>query len=149
MAQTRKNYLQTNKFKVTLENADWDKFIEVGGLGISFEVMSNNEGGANTIELQPGRARMNRLTLRRRFRNDPTLMEWIKEIQDGKDTRKSGSVVLLDDEGKNEVVRFNFYQAFPCEWQAPHLSTDAATEAAIETVVLAVEDVTMEGAQRS
>lgn len=144
MAQERKNYLQTNKFKVSLENSEWDKFISVDGLGINFEVLTNNEGGGNTMELQPGRAVMNRITLTRRFRNDPTLMDWIKEIQEGKDTRKSGSIVLLDDEGKNEVVRFNFYQAFPCQWDGPNLNTTNATEPATETVVLAIEDVSME-----
>jgi phage tail-like protein len=143
MAQEAQNYLQTNKFRVTLENSDWDRFIEVGGLGINFEVISNNEGGKNTMDLKPGRARMGRITLKRRFRNDATLMKWIKEIQEGKNSRKAGSVILLDDEGKTEVTRFNFFRAFPCEWHAPHLSTQTDSESAIETIVLAVEDVEM------
>ena len=141
MADTNKEYLQTNKFKVKLENEEWDKFIEVDGLGINFEVITNNEGGRNTMELSPGRAHMTRLVLKRRFRDDKSLVKWIKDIQAGKNIRKSGSVILLDAEGTKEVARFNFFKAFPCEWRAPRLSTTEKSDAAIETITLAVEDV--------
>jgi len=48
---------------------------------------------------------------------------------------KNGSVVLLD-ESQKEVVRWNFYNAWPCKWEASSLQAKSS-EVAIETPELA------------
>jgi phage tail-like protein len=144
MATTgHEEFVTSSNFKVSIDGHQWDVFESMSGLGVQFEDISYS-GEHNVTLNRPGRASANDITFTRRFKKDPELYKWIKEIKEGKQTRKSGSVIITDDEGK-EVNRFNFFGAWPKSWTAPTLSkgTKNSNDITVETIVLSVQDVEM------
>lgn len=134
-------FITASSFKVSIDGHQWDVFESVAGLGVDFEDIPYS-GDKNTTLNRPGRCSARDITLTRRFKKDPELYKWIKEIKEGKQTRKSGSIILTDDEGK-EVCRFNFFGAWTKSWTAPALSkaNHNANDITLETIVLSVQDV--------
>ena len=68
------------------------------------------------------------------------LWQWRKNIEDGKIDRRSGSIIILDQDGETEVARYNFYEAWPCKWFVPDMDSEQSAMA-IEKIELAVEKV--------
>lgn len=133
-------YLSASSFKVTIDGKNWEVFESVTGLGIDVEEIPFNED-KRLIYKRPGRYNARDVTLVRRFKDDTELYDWFKQIKDGNTERKSGSVILMDDED-NEVGRFNFYEAWPKSWGGPELSKDAlGNDVLKEVVVLSVGDL--------
>jgi phage tail-like protein len=62
---------------------------------------------------------------------------WYRQIVNGVDDRRNGSVVLLDEQF-GDVVRWNFYEAWPCKLEGPTLNA-GTSEAAIVALELCVE----------
>ena len=60
----------------------------------------------------------------------------------GKPDRRSGSIVLLDEAGK-QVLRWNFVRGWPAKWEGPDLNA-RANEVAIETLEIAHEGLELE-----
>jgi phage tail-like protein len=58
---------------------------------------------------------------------------------DGQTERKSGSIVLLD-ENRQEALRWNFMQGWPSKWEGPTFNAKNS-EVAIETLEIAVESL--------
>ena len=69
-----------------------------------------------------------------------SLWQWRKNIEDGNIDRRSGSVIVLDNDGATEVARYNFYEAWPCKWNVPDMDSDSSAMA-IEKIEIAVEKV--------
>ena len=67
------------------------------------------------------------------------LYDWYRDVVNGKIKRRSGSIVLIDLEGK-EKVRWNFFEAWPTKWDGPDFSAKG-TDVAIETLELVTEKV--------
>ena len=63
-----------------------------------------------------------------------------EDIEDGKIDRRAGSVIILDQDGQSEVARYNFYEGWPCKWNAPEMDSDSSSMA-IEKIELAIEKV--------
>ena len=53
--------------------------------------------------------------------NSDELWNWVKKVIDGQVERKSGSIVVCDDAG-DEIMRYTFYEAWPCRWKTNLLS---------------------------
>ena len=51
--------------------------------------------------------------------------------------RRSGSIILLD-ESRQEVARWNFHEAWPAKWEGPTLKA-GTSEVAIETLEIVHE----------
>lgn len=136
----QETYLTASSFEVKIEGMTSTQFETVSGLGISIEDISF-QGKGNYIENRPGRSNATDITFTRRFRKDPELFAWLKDIKNGKFNTKSGSVILLNDEGK-EVVRFNFEKAWPKIWNPPVLSKGVGgNDTPMETIVLSVQNL--------
>ena len=75
----------------------------------------------------------------RGYINTDELWVWRKAVIDGKVERKSGSVILCADDG-SEVMRYNFFEAWPCKWKGFTLD-GKGTDVNIEEIELAVEKV--------
>jgi phage tail-like protein len=58
-------------------------------------------------------------------------------VIDGKVERKSGSIILLDDAAQ-EVMRYNFFEAWPCKWKGFSLD-GKGSDVNVEEIELAVE----------
>lgn len=66
-------------------------------------------------------------------------MDWMKEIDPGKATRKTVTIVLLDVE-MNEVASWELQRAFPKKYVAPDFN-DTSNEIAIESLELVCEGI--------
>ena len=135
------DFVTASNFRVTIEGLNWENFESVQGIGIDIEDVPYQSESHNQIENRPGRSNARDIVLSRRFKKDKELYTWIKNIKSGKKDRKSGSVAILDDEGK-ELMRFNFENAWPKSWMAPTLSKNVdSNNTPIETIILSVTDI--------
>ena len=116
-------------------------FSEVSGLVSETEVIEYREGGdkRNTPRKIPGLTRYGNLVLKRGLTNDHSLWDWRNNLVNGVADRRNVSLVLLD-EGRNEVLRWNFFNAWPCKWEGPLLRAKS-NEVAIEALELAHEGI--------
>ena len=146
------DYFPMNNFKLEIDGVIVAGFKEVSGLESETEIVSN------------------KIVLKRGIINDPALKLWFNEtLEDCKTAeatpgaaspvetkkfdrgytitceprneseRKSGSVIVLDRAG-DEVLRYNFYEAWPVRWKAPSLDSKGGTRM-IEELELVVERV--------
>ncbi|MCB0418588.1 MAG: phage tail protein [Bdellovibrionaceae bacterium] len=140
MANETEEYLSVSSFKVSIDGMNWETFETVSGIGVDLEDISFQSDKKMMLN-RPGRYNARDITLIRRFKKDRELYDWIKKIKDGKNERKSGSVILFDDED-TEVVRFNFFGAWPKSWSGPLLSKDrSGNDILKEEITLSVQDV--------
>jgi phage tail-like protein len=65
----------------------------------------------------------------------------MREVLEGQVSRRSMSVVLLND-AREEVVRFNFRDAWPVKWSGPNLNAEGS-DIAIETLEIAHEGLSI------
>ena len=117
-------------------------FSECSGLSSETDVVEYREGGDRRVRLLPGLTRFGRIVLRRGITADRALWDWRQTVVNGTADRRSGSVILLDAE-RNEVARWNFFEAWPSKWVGPDLNAQSS-EVAIETLEIAHEGLEWE-----
>ncbi len=124
-------------FLVEISGVTVGGFSEVSGLTMETEVKEYREGGVNDyIHKLAGPVRYPAtLVLKHGITDDDTLWNWYKSVRNRIVVRKSGSVILLDNT-RQEVMRYNFYNAYPVKWIGPDLNALRA-EVAIETLEIA------------
>jgi len=131
----RKDPYLSFRFLVEIEGLVVGGFSEVSGLQAETQVEEYREGGVNDfIHRLPKETRYPNLTLKRGITDSDVLWKWHQDVVNGKVTRKSGYIVLLDSEG-NESWRWNFIDAYPAKWVGPDLGADSNT-VAFETIEL-------------
>lgn len=109
--------------------------------GIESSVEPVDEQTTSGLKKRPGKTKFANITLKRSAVGaDAALLEWYRKVLNGSTERKSGSIIYLDREGK-ELMRYNFFEAWPCRWKAPELNanSDANLIEEIEFVVEKVE----------
>ena len=112
-------------------------FSQVTGLSSESDVVEHWVGSMPFASKLPGRTRFGNIVLRKGLTTSGDLYDWRRRVEAGEDDRRSGSVILLDG-GMREKARWNFYEAWPCRYEAPTFdATDTAVS--IETLELAVE----------
>ncbi len=111
-------------------------FSEASGMGSQSEVIEYRVGNSNTVFKIPGRSRTGNITLRKGVTAGDELQRWRASIEQGIRDTRSGSIVLLDAEMK-EKTRWNFYDAWPCRYEAPSLEASGSS-VAVETLELCV-----------
>jgi T4-like virus tail tube protein gp19 len=77
-----------------------------------------------------------------RFAGDPALFEWWRDVAQGTLARRDVSIVLLDEQ-RQEVARWNLSRAWPVTYVAPDLR-GLGNEVAIETRELFHEGLELE-----
>ena len=129
-------------FHVELDGISRAAFQECSGFDSTIDVIEHREGGENTTPRKlPGLTKYSNLVLKWGITDDKDLYQWHRDaIKGGKDfQRRNGSIVLFDRAG-NEVVRWNFYRAWPTKYDGPDLIAEG-TDVAIETLELAHEGI--------
>lgn len=133
----------SNRFYLEISGANSAVFTEVSGLQLETEVMEYAEGGNNDyVHKLPGRTKVGNVTLKHGVTTSQELLEWFVHLSQGKIERKNISVVIYGRAKRDaggavrEIVRYNFFGAYPVKWIGPQLSA-ASTSAAIETLELA------------
>jgi phage tail-like protein len=130
-------YSQFN-FVIELAGAAVAAFSEVSGLDMETDPIEYREGNEDTtVRKLPGLRKYTNITLKRGFTDDRSLYDWRKTVMDGRTQRMSGSIVLLN-EARDEALRWNFREGWPCKLQGPPLNAKT-NEVAIETLEICHE----------
>jgi phage tail-like protein len=125
-------------FRVELDGLTVAAFRECSGLVSELTVVEYRNGGEpGPARKLPGLQKYTNIVLKRGITGDRQLWDWHKSARDGNVQRKSGSIVLLNDAGQ-EVLRWNFKQAWPAKYEAPSLCA-TSSDVAIETLEIAHE----------
>ena len=133
------DHIGNHNFKVEIEGVTVAAFQEVGGLEVSTEVVEFQDGEDLILRKRPGRTSYSNIILRRGYTATDELWLWMKAVIDGRVERKSGSVILLADDA-SEIVRYNFYEAWPCRWKGFVLD-GRGTGVAVEELEIATEKI--------
>ncbi len=113
-------------------------FAEVSGLGVEITPIEYRTGSETpTVRKLPGLKKFSNIVLRRGITGDLDFWNWMAAAMNGNIVRASGSVILLD-ESREEVMRFNFRNGRPTKWEGPSLNA-TANEVAIETLEICHE----------
>ncbi len=113
-------------------------FSEVSGLEVEVPPILYRNGSEDITQRKiPGLKKFTDITLKRGVTGHVGFWNWIVEALNGKVRRTAGSIMLLD-ENRNEVMRWNFSRAWPCKYTGPALHA-GNNEIAIETLVICCE----------
>lgn len=130
-------------FLVEIDSVTVAGFSECSGLTNETDAIEYRNGNEDiTVRKLPGLKKFNNITLKRGFTDNKDLWEWRKLVLDGKTARKSGSVVLLNEERK-PAMRWNFREAWPRKLEGPNLN-GKTNEVAIETMEIVCESILFE-----
>ena len=127
-------------FLVEIDGITRAAFQEASGFDSTIDVIEHREGGENTTPRKlAGMTKYSNITLKWGLTDDRQLYDWHRQAVQGVIERKNGSIVALDREG-NEVVRWNFVDAWPTKWDGPDFNAEG-NDVAIEMLELAHEGV--------
>ena len=115
-------------------------FKSVSGMDSETEIIEFKQGNDMIVRKKPGRTTYSNIVLERGYTATDDLFMWRKNIEDGKIDRRAGSVIILDQDGQTEVARYNFFEGWPCKWEAPQMDSESSSMA-IEKIELAIEKV--------
>jgi phage tail-like protein len=133
------DHIGSFNFRVEIEGVTMAAFRNVEGLDSKTEVVEFQDGNDVVLRKRPGRTSYSNITLKRGYVNTSELWEWRKQVMDGVVARKSGSVILLGDDG-SEIMRYNFFEAWPCSWKGFTLD-GKGNDVNVEELELAVEKI--------
>jgi len=118
-------------------------FSEVGGLSGDGEVIEYREGAdhALTVRKYPGLRRQANISLKRGVSTSRALWQWRRNIINGRTDRRSGAIILLDEERK-PVLEWRFENGWPSKYEGSGLNA-RNNEIFIETMEIAHEGLTL------
>jgi phage tail-like protein len=141
-AAQRNDPYKVFNFLVEIDGFPMAAFSEATGLESETAVIEYRTGDEYLTRKLPGLTRFANIVLRHGITQDRGLWDWRQSIVDGNLDRRNGMIKLLDDQ-RNEVVRWNFRNGWPCKWQGPAFNAKA-NEVAIETLEIAHEGLELE-----
>lgn len=146
MPQTGKRddpYQQFN-FLVEIDGITRAGFTECSGLTTDTDVIDYREGNDATMNVRKlsGLRKYTNITLKRGYTRDTGFWEWRKKIINGEMDRRSASVILMDEE-RNEVLRWNIREAWISKWDSGPFNAKTS-DVAIETIELVHEGLELD-----
>jgi phage tail-like protein len=136
----RNNWYRKFRFLIELEGLIVGGFSEVSGLQVENEVETIGEGNFNNYESKfPKNTKYPNIVLKRGIIDSTKIWKWHQDVVNGKTSRKSGCIILLDSMG-NEKQRWRFNQAYPTKWSGPELKADG-NDVEIESLELVHEGI--------
>ena len=132
-------------FLVEVDGITRAAFSECSGLSTDTDPIEYRDGSEDiTVRKIPGLKKFANISLKRGMTTDLGFWNWRKTVLDGLTERKSGSIVLLN-EAREEVLRWNFFEGWPTKWEGPSMNA-TGNEIAIETLEIAHEGLELEAA---
>jgi len=142
MAERNDPYSQYN-FRIEIDGLSVGGFTEVGGLTTETEAFDYREGSDDsTVRKLPGLRTYTPISLKRGLTTNIELWDWRMTTINGATERKSGAVILLN-ESRQEVMRWNFKEGWLTKWEGPGLNA-TTNEAAIESLEIVHEGLEFE-----
>ena len=133
------DHLGNFNFRVEIDSMASAAFKLLDGISSETDIIEYGGTMDQLRRKRPGRSKWTPITLKRGFTNNPELWEWRRSVVAGLVERKAGSVIILDTDGE-EIVRYNFFEAWPTKWKGTDLD-GKGTDGVIEEMTLAVERV--------
>ena len=127
-------------FRVEIEGITVGAFRNVEGLESETEIIEFQDGDDIILRKRPGRTKYANIVLKKGYIATRDLWEWRRSVIEGHVERKSGSIVLLGDDGQTELARYNFYEAWPSKWKGFTLD-GKGNDVNVEEIELAVERI--------
>ena len=149
MATFRNNPYGAFNFLVSLGQGDESSivagFSDVSGLGteINYAEYRNGNDKVNTARKVPNTYKQEDVTLKRGLIGSTDLFQWIKDVREGNDGRRTVTITIMD-EARNPVSSFKLVNAQPKKWVGPTLAAKGGGEVAMEELHLTHEGVTFE-----
>jgi len=136
-------YLVFN-FRVEIDGIPVAAFKEVSGLDSETAVIEYRTGAMpmNSSVKLPGITKYPNIVLKRGLTKDTSLWQWRKAIVNGQIDRRNGVIILMD-EARTDVVRWQFRNGWPAKWEGPDLDA-SSNEVAIETLEIAHEGLELD-----
>lgn len=137
----RKDPFHGYNFRVELDKTAVAGFREVGGLSFTIDPVEYREGNDPQLHVRKltGLRKFANLTFKKGFTLNHDLWNWYRTLLNGGADRRDGSIVLQDEE-RNDVLRWNFSNAWITKWEGPAINA-TSNDVAIESIELAVERV--------
>ena len=132
-------------FKVQFDGLDTSvSFSEVSGLTAENKPVEYREGTdkASTSRKLLALNTYTNITLKRGYTKNNDLWRWYRDIVNGKNHRKNGTITLIDEEGK-EAMRWSVENAWPCKIEGASFNA-TGNEVAMETLELCHEGLLLE-----
>jgi phage tail-like protein len=142
-AGNRGDPFKSMNFVVEIDGIPAAQFSEVSGIEADVAVIDYRPGNDKVLGARklPGEAKFSNVVLKRGMTSDLSLWNWMRETLEGQVSRRSISVILLND-AADEVMRFNFKDGWPVKWSGPELNGDG-NGVAIETLEIAHEGLSI------
>jgi phage tail-like protein len=119
-------------------------FMEISGLGVELPPIEYRNGSEDiTVRKIPGLKKFTNITCKWGITGDLAFWNWVVEGMNGLVQRTEGSVIMLN-ENRQEVMRWNFKRAWPCKWTGPGLNAKN-NEIAMETLEICHEGIEIDG----
>jgi len=132
-------------YKLEIDGIQSGGFSECTGLQAESTPIEYREGTEDiTARKLPGLMKYGNITLKRGVTVSQDLMTWLKFVQDGDIERRNVSIVL-QNELKQDKVRWNLREAWPCKWTGPDMKA-TSDEVAIESIEICHEGLERQNA---
>ncbi len=119
-------------------------FMEASGLEVEVPPIEYRNGTEDTtVRKIPGLKKFTNITLKRGITGDLAFWNWILAAMNGQVQRTEGSIMLLD-ENRQEVMRWNFRRGWPGKWTGPGLNA-SNNEISMETLEICHEGLEIDG----
>jgi phage tail-like protein len=140
---TRTDPYRSFNFRVEIDGLTVGSFRECSGLSADGNSVEYREGTdiPNTVRKLIGLQTYANITLKRGYTGNGELWAWHQNIVNGIADRRNGSIILMDEQ-RNDVLRWNFENAWIKKIEAPSFNA-TANEVAVESVELVHEGVTL------
>lgn len=119
-------------------------FAEVSGLEVDLPPIEYRNGSEDiTVRKQPGLKKFNNIVMKRGVIGDLAMWNWVLQGLSGKVKRTEAAIILFD-ESRKEVMRWNLRRVWPSKWTGPGLNAKN-NEIAMETLELTHEGLDTDG----
>ncbi len=131
--------LSAAHFLVEIDGIATIAFTEVSGLEAAIQTVDIRNGSDPGFRIDPGERRYSNVMLRRGMTADTALWNWMKQGIAADVQRRSVSIILLD-ENRQPVVRWNLSHAWPCSYSMSPLNANG-NDLAIESLEICFENL--------
>ena len=135
MANARVDPLPKYMFLVEIEGIARAGFMTVSGLEEESEVRSYREGGDNsTVRKLAGLNSYSPIVLEMGSTFDTALWDWRQKVKrEGAQGNRKSISVIQQDEARQEVKRWQVYEAWPSKFTAPEFDA-SSSDTAVESI---------------
>jgi phage tail-like protein len=131
--------LRAYNFLFELQGVRAGYFTEISGLSVRVDVIEVREGGDPAhVRTLPGLVRYPRITLSWGVTRSSEMWDWLMTAINGRVEKKNAAIISVGPDGREEVLRYNLTNVWPCEWTGAKLDA-MGSEAAIEQMTIVAE----------